>query len=70
MLLRLQACLMLAAGVVAGWSQLGTRKGIHFVEDLHCADFMGVVSEVLGAPVTFHDPSATEALLSDRRVIG
>jgi hypothetical protein len=25
--------LQVAAGVVAGWSQLGSRKGIHFVED-------------------------------------
>lgn len=26
--------LQVAAGVLAGWSQLGRRKGIHFVEDL------------------------------------
>jgi hypothetical protein len=60
--------LQVAAGVVAGWSQLGSRKGIHFVEDLDRHDFVRVVSEVLGPPVTFHDPSAAPTPLVDRRV--
>lgn len=59
--------LQVAAGVVAGWSQLGDQKGIHFVEDLDCQRFVRVVSEVLGPPVTFHDASATPTPLADRR---
>jgi hypothetical protein len=60
--------LQVAAGVLAGWSQLGRRKGIHFVEDLNCHEFMKVVGEVLGSPVRFHDPSAAPALLAERSV--
>ncbi len=60
--------LQVAAGVVAGWSQLGTHKGIHFVEDLDCQDFVSDVSEVLGQPVVFHDPSAAPMSLAERRV--
>ena len=60
--------LQVAAGVVAGWSQLGTRKGIHFVEDLGCDGFVQTVSEVLGPPVTYHDPSAPATTLIGRRV--
>jgi homospermidine synthase len=61
--------LQVAAGVVAGWSQLGRRTGIHFVEDLDCRDFLGVVSEVLGPPVTFHDRAAAPAGLVERGVM-
>jgi homospermidine synthase len=61
--------LQVAAGVVAGWSQLGRQKGIHFVEDLDCQKFLEVVSDVLGPPVVFHDPSAAAAPLVDRRVM-
>lgn len=60
--------LQVAAGVVAGWTQLGRRKGIHFVEDLNCEEFVRVVTEVLGPPVTFHDSSAAPAPLTDRVV--
>jgi homospermidine synthase len=60
--------LQVAAGVVAGWSQMGRQKGIHFVEDLDCQDFVRVISEVLGPPVMFHDPSVAPIPLVERRV--
>jgi hypothetical protein len=44
-----------AAGVLAGWSQLGTRQGIHFVEDLAWRAFSDVAIEVLGPPVAVYD---------------
>ena len=61
--------LQVAAGVLAGWSQLGSRKGIHFVEDLDSREFVRAASEVLGAPVSIHDASATPKRLADRRVM-
>lgn len=60
--------LQVAAGVLAGWSQLGSRKGIHFVEDLDSLEFVRAASEVLGAPVSIHDASAAPRRLTDRRV--
>jgi hypothetical protein len=58
--------LQVAAGVLAGWTQLGTRKGIHFVEDLHWEEFLRVASDVLGRPVVVHDASAPPRALADR----
>ena len=43
--------LQVAAGVLAGLSQLGRHRGVHFVEDLDWRDFLDVVAEVLGPPV-------------------
>jgi len=60
--------LQVAAGVVAGWTQLGTNKGIHFVEDLDPHEFVGVASEVLGPPVVTHDASAALQSLADREL--
>ncbi len=60
--------LQVAAGIVAGWSQLGRRKGIHFVEDLDCERFVHVATEVLGTPVVVHDASASPLTLAERRV--
>lgn len=60
--------LQVAAGILAGWMQLGTIKGIHFVEDLAWRDFLRVVAEVLGPPVIVHDASARARPLADRRV--
>ena len=50
--------LQVAAGVVAGWNQLGPQSGIHFVEELDPAGFVSCASEVLGAPVVVHDETA------------
>ncbi len=60
--------LQVAAGVLAGWKQLGSQKGIHFVEDLDCREFMETVGEVLGPPVIVHDESATPRAFADRAV--
>lgn len=59
--------LQVAAGVLAGWSQLGSRRGIHFVEDLDCGEFVQTASEVLGPPVVVHDPTARYLPLLERR---
>jgi homospermidine synthase len=58
--------LQVAAGVLAGWSQLGARRGIHFVEDLAWREFLDVATEVLGPPVAAHDPFAPPAELTGR----
>lgn len=58
--------LQVAAGVIAGWSQLGTRTGIHFVEDLDTQAFVQVVSEVLGPPFIVHDADAPPLMLEER----
>lgn len=60
--------LQVAAGILAGWSQLGRRTGIHFVEDLDCGAFVQTASEILGPPVVVHDPAARPALLAERVV--
>ncbi len=60
--------LQVAAGIVAGWSQLGRRKGIHFVENLDCAQFVDVATAVLGPLVVVHDPDARPRPLADRAV--
>jgi homospermidine synthase len=59
--------LQVAAGILAGWMQLGRNKGIHFVEDLNWQEFVRVAGEVLGSPVIVHDPSARARSLADRR---
>ena len=53
----------------AGWMQLGTTKGIHFVEDLNWQAFVQVAAGVLGPPVIVHDASAGPRSLADRRAV-
>jgi hypothetical protein len=60
--------LQVAAGVLAGWTQLGRRMGIHFVEDLDWREFLEVACEVLGPTTSFHDPVAPPRSLSERIV--
>jgi homospermidine synthase len=60
--------LQVAAGVLAGWSQLGERTGLHFVEDLDVEAFLAVATEVLGTPMTVHDPAAVPRSLAERQV--
>ncbi|HEY8550781.1 MAG TPA: hypothetical protein VIL35_12565 [Vicinamibacterales bacterium] len=60
--------LQVAAGVLAGWSQLGNLRGIHFVEDLDTDRFVRVASEILGPPGVVHDPEARPVSLTDRVV--
>jgi saccharopine dehydrogenase-like NADP-dependent oxidoreductase len=59
--------LQVAAGVLAGWSQLGRRRGIHFVEDLDCREFVRAASDVLGSAIVVRDPSAKPLPLIERR---
>jgi homospermidine synthase len=58
--------LQVAAGVLAGWSQIGTRSGILFVEDLDWHAYLDTAIEVLGAPIVVHDAGAPPMLLEDR----
>jgi hypothetical protein len=58
--------LQVAAGVLAGWTQLGRRTGIHFVEDLDWREFLDVACEILGPTTSFHDRSAPPRSLSER----
>jgi homospermidine synthase len=60
--------LQVAAGILAGWMQLGDINGIHFVEDLDWRAFVRVAVEVLGPPVIVHDAAARAQSLADRRV--
>lgn len=60
--------LQVATGVLAGWEQLGTRIGIHFVEDLDWRKFLSSVSEILGPPIVVHDPHAEPRTLIERVV--
>lgn len=62
--------LQVAAGVIAGWAQLGARTGIHFVEDLDWRRFLQTAHDVLGPPVIVSDETAPPRLLADRIVDG
>ena len=60
--------LQVAAGVLAGWKQLGKKKGIHFVEDLDTEEFLKVSEEVLGPSLIVFDEKAKALSLEDRTV--
>jgi homospermidine synthase len=60
--------LQVAAGIVAGWSQLEVRRGIHFVEDLEWQPYLERVDAMLGQPWVVHDPEAPLLSLEQRRV--
>lgn len=60
--------LQVAAGVLAGWKQLGKKKGIHFVEDLDTEEFLKVSEEVLGPCLIVFDEKAKALSLEDRTV--
>ncbi|MCZ2152361.1 MAG: hypothetical protein LC114_00430 [Bryobacterales bacterium] len=60
--------LQVAAGVMAGWQQIGRRKGIHFVEDLDRHEFVMAASKVLGAPLVVHDEHAKPCTFVRRAV--
>lgn len=60
--------LQVAAGVLAGWSQLGKREGIHFVEDLNWREFLRIAQQVLGPPLVVHDELAVPRALRERVV--
>lgn len=58
--------LQAATGVLAGWRMLGTRRGIHFVEDLDWRAYLAIVEDVLGPAQVQHDPSARVRTLAER----
>lgn len=62
--------LQVATGVLAGWRQLGLRRGIHFVEDLNWRSFLNVARDVLGPPHIVYDPKAPFLPLVEREVTG
>lgn len=60
--------LQVAAGVLAGWGQLGARPGIHLVEDLDWRPYLAAVDALLGPAEVIHDPHAPVRTLAQRRV--
>lgn len=60
--------LQVAAGLVAGWEQLGAVPGIHTVEELDGARYLARVSALLGPPLCVYDPHAPVTPLPHRRV--
>ena len=60
--------LQVATGVLAGWGCLGTRPGIHVVEELGDRAYLDAASEVLGPWQVVHDPDTPVMPLERRRV--
>ena len=60
--------LQVAAGVLAGWAQLGERAGIHLVEELDWRRFLRDAEAILGPATEVWDPDAPPRLLADRQV--
>lgn len=60
--------LQVAAGVLAGWDQLGRVAGVHTVEDLDGARYLAFVDALLGPPLLVHDAHAPVTPLHARRV--
>lgn len=61
--------LQVAAGVLAGWKQLGIKKGIHFVEDLNAKQFLETIEQVLGPSFMIFDDRAKPIALKERAVL-
>lgn len=60
--------LQVAAGVIAGWEQLGDKKGFHFVEQLNTEKYLSTVQGILGNTVSVFDSQAPSLNLLERRV--
>jgi hypothetical protein len=60
--------LQAAAGVLAGWALLGTRRGVHSVEELDWRAYLAIAEEILGAPEIHYAPDARPRPLAERRV--
>ena len=60
--------LQAAAGVLAGWSLLGSQSGIHVVEELDWRAYLATVDEILGPRRIHHVPDARPRLLAERRL--
>ena len=60
--------LQAASGVLAGWSRLGDRQGLHVVEDVDWRAYLHVVEAVLGNMQVHYDRAARPRTLGERRV--
>lgn len=59
--------LQVAAGVIAGWRQLGRVHGLHTVEELDPGALLDDAQSILGPVVEHHDPHAPIMSLRARR---
>jgi hypothetical protein len=59
--------LQAAAGVLAGWTQLGVRRGIHSVDQLDVPAYLASVESLLGPRRVVHIPDAITRTLAMRR---
>jgi hypothetical protein len=59
--------LQAAAGVLAGWSLLGSRPGIHSVDELDPDIYLSRVESILGPRRIVHAPAAIPRALPERR---
>lgn len=60
--------LQVAAGVVAGWNQLGRVAGLHVPEDLDHHRYLRTAASLLGEPAIVYDAEAPPTPLAERRV--
>jgi homospermidine synthase len=60
--------LQAASGILAGWSCLGQKQGLHVVEDLDWRAYLRVVESVLGAVQVHYDHAARPRWLEQRRL--
>ncbi len=60
--------LQVAAGIIAGWNQLGDVPGLHVPEDLDRTAYLRTIASVLGSAEIIHDPTKIPLRLAERRV--
>lgn len=60
--------LQAAAGVLAGWTLLGTRRGLHVVDELDVHAYLALVERVLGRRRVHHAPDARARTIAERRI--
>ena len=60
--------LQAASGILAGWSSLRQKRGLHVVEDVDWRAYLRVVESVLGEMRIHHDATAAPRWLAQRRV--
>lgn len=59
--------LQAAAGVLAGWAMVGTRRGVHVTDDLDHRAYLDLVEAILGARRIVHAPDAPPRSVASRR---
>lgn len=60
--------LQAASGVLAGCTLVGTRRGVHVIEDLDWRRYVAIVEEILGPRCVHHRPDAPVRELSARAI--